>query len=55
MKSNKAVTEEYVLTLTREARDWLRGMIQNPIHCDNPNDEHPFDRDMRQTLWDALQ
>ena len=55
MKSNKEVTAEYVLTLTKEERDWLRGMMQNPIHCDNPNDEDPFQLDMRQTFWDALQ
>ena len=55
MKANKAVTKEYVITLTKEERDWLREMVQNPIHCDNPNDEDPLERDMRQTFWDALQ
>ena len=55
MKVNKIITEEYVLSLTREESDWLRSLMQNPIECDDPDDEEIYNRDMRRVFWDALQ
>lgn len=60
MKSKMEQTTKYILELTVEKAKWLRGMIQNPIpelppEFDHEFEEDPYNRDMRQRFWTALE
>lgn len=54
MKSEKTETIQYTLVLNQAERDWLKGIVQNPLFVDNPADEDPQDIEMLRVFWDAL-
>jgi hypothetical protein len=50
----KIVTETLItLSLTQEEARWLKGIVQNPI-ATTLEEEHPQDREIRKSFWDAL-
>ena len=53
MKSEKEVS--VTLYLTKEEADWLHYIMQNPITSNNPHEEPPEDRSMRQKLFEATE
>jgi len=44
----------YTLTLGEDEAKWLRGLVQNPIHVNNLEDESDIDSKMRHKFWLAL-
>jgi len=42
------------LILNEEEVAWLKGIIQNPMWVDHPDDEDPKDKRMREAFWNAL-
>jgi len=44
----------YTLTLGEDEAKWLRGLVQNPIYVENPEDEPDMDAEMRHRFWLAL-
>lgn len=44
---------QFVLELSEEEVNWLRGVMQNPINCEHPVDEEQIDREMREKFWEA--
>ena len=44
----------YVLILDEDEAKWLRGLVQNPIYVENPEDESDMDTEMRHRFWLAL-
>ena len=48
------VEKQIVLTLNEEEARWLKGILQNPLWVDSPDEEDPYDRAMRGKYWDAL-
>jgi hypothetical protein len=51
MEGKKEATAKYTLILNEEERNWLRGMVQNPLI----NEESEKDRIMRQYIWNSLE
>lgn len=50
------ITEvKYKLELTKEEANWLKGHLQNPLHCQHPDEESEQDRTMRKLFWESLQ
>jgi len=45
---------EYTLVLDEQEARWLRGLMQNPIFDEEPDEEPELDRTMRETIWAAL-
>jgi len=45
---------EYTLVLDEQEARWLRGLMQNPIFDEEPDEEPELDRTMRETIWTAL-
>ena len=50
-KTNQVV---YTLEFTQEDAMWLKSIMQNPLNCVHPDDEHPTDKAKREELWNAL-
>jgi len=48
------VTEETILVLNAEEREWLHRLMQNPIGGEHTESEDPLDAKMRATFWEAL-
>jgi len=48
------LTEEksYTLAITAEEKEWLKGLMQNPISCDGG--ESQLDNEMRSAFWVGL-
>jgi hypothetical protein len=53
MESEITTKVTVTLELTELEAIWLKGVIQNPI-CVNPENEGDFERNMRQSFWNAL-
>jgi len=45
---------EYTLILDEQEAGWLKGLMQNPIYDETPEEEHERDRVNRKAIWDAL-
>lgn len=43
-----------VIELTTDERDWLRGVMQNPLYGQDLFSEPKQDAEMRQRFWNAL-
>ena len=43
-----------VLNLDTEEKNWLQGVMKNPLYGVTPDDEDPYDRHMRIKLFLAL-
>lgn len=52
MKAEKRV--EIVLILTQEEAQWLRLNTQNPLHCEHPDEEDPYDRALREEFFESV-
>lgn len=51
----KAETKKQVtVTLDEYEATWLKGVMQNPLHCENPSDEDIENRSMRISLFQVL-
>ena len=48
-------TTTLVLHLTPEEAVWLHGVMQNPLHTQDPHDEDQYDAQMRRRFFDATQ
>ncbi len=49
--------KDIVLKLTEREAVWLRGVMQNPLHSDNPNaaiEEDELSREMREMFFNSL-
>ena len=53
MESDVATKTIVTLKLTELEASYLKGLVQNPM-CQNPQDEGDFERNMRQSFWNAL-
>jgi hypothetical protein len=53
MESESTTKTTITLKLTELEASYLKGLVQNPI-CINPQDEGDFERNMRQSFWNAL-
>jgi len=42
------------LKLLGEEADWLKGLMQNPLYGEHPNDESKLNKEMRLRFWKAL-
>jgi len=42
------------IVLNEEEVAWLKGIMQNPLWVDHPDDEDLRDSRMRRTFWEAL-
>lgn len=42
------------LVLDKEEAQWLKNVMQNPLHGDTPETEHPQDRYTREVFWSTL-
>ncbi len=51
---NKTKQVVYTLEFTQEDAMWLKSIMQNPLNCMNPEDEHHTDKAKREELWNAL-
>ena len=45
---------EYVLSMTKEEKDWLQLTMQNPLHGQTPENEGSSDNEHRRNLWEEL-
>ena len=54
MKVNTTVITEVTLAMNEEEIEWLRGLMQNPLHGLTPDEENKDDKRMRKLFWDAL-
>lgn len=50
MEINENNTVTYTLTLTEQEKEWLKGLMQNPLY----ENEEFYDQDMRYTFWSGL-
>jgi hypothetical protein len=53
VESNITTKTTITLKLTEIEANYLKGLVQNPM-CIDPKDEGDFERNMRQSFWDAL-
>ncbi len=44
----------HLLHLTEDQAKWLKGIMQNPLHSDDPMDESPLDAEMRVAFFNSL-
>lgn len=44
----------FTLTLTEEEAQWLKAVVQNPLHGQSPESEASWDREMRLKFWQAM-
>ena len=49
----KETIVKIVLCLSEEEALWLHDIMQNPLHGQQPSDEDPYDRDMREQFFAA--
>lgn len=54
MKGSIETTTTVKLELTQDEANWLRGIMQNPLHGQNPSEEVDYDRSMRMLFWNVL-
>ena len=54
MKSSIVKEEVVTLILDENEKEWLKGVMQNPINCNNPCQEEKSDKDMRMLFWSSL-
>jgi hypothetical protein len=54
IKTDKIVTKTQVLHLNEAQADWLKHVMQNPLHGQTPEEEEAYDNDMRQQFFHAL-
>ena len=45
---------EYTLILNEDEAKWLKGLMQNPIFDETPEEEPKEEAKMRKSIWDAL-
>jgi hypothetical protein len=45
---------EYKLILSYAEIKWLQGVVQNPPPGVSPEDEDPYNRDMRSKFWNIM-
>ena len=43
-----------LLTLSKKEAHWLTGIMQNPLHCDYPDNEDSTSKQYRTTIFQAL-
>lgn len=48
------LTQEIKLNLSLEEAQWLKGIMQNPIYCDDPADEDEEFQQLRYAFWNKL-
>jgi len=53
MESSEEVTKITILTLDEAEKQWLHGQMQNPLHCQLPQDEDDYDAAMRAAFFAA--
>jgi hypothetical protein len=53
MESDITTKTTTILKLNELETSYLKGLVQNPM-CINPQDEGDFERNMRQSFWNAL-
>ncbi len=51
----KKIEKNVILQMLEHEAEWLKNVMQNPLNCVDPKDEHEEDRKMRHTFWEALQ
>ena len=54
MKANIETQVQTTLVLSEEEARWLKGLVQNPLWVDHPDDENPKDKKIREAFWNAL-
>jgi hypothetical protein len=54
MKATKETVVSIVLELDEEDAHWLRGVMQNPLHGQEPGEEDPEEQRRRHDLWTEL-
>ena len=52
VKQQKEIT--YTLNLNEKEARWLKGLMQNPIFDESPEDEPANKRAMRKVFWEGL-
>lgn len=50
----KNIGKSVTLTLSPDMAEWLRAVMQNPLHVESPLDEPDEDNYYRRQLWEAL-
>lgn len=55
MKSEVVTMRVQTLILTDAEANWLKGTMQNPLWVDHPDQEQPFDKQMRKSFFDAVE
>jgi len=53
MKCIKKIEESYILVMNREEAEWLKSIMQNPLHGD-PNDEDDIGQLMRHSIFESI-
>ena len=54
MKANIETQVQTTLVLNEEEARWLKGLVQNPLWVDHPDDENPTEKRIRESFWNAL-
>jgi len=54
MKYLTTVVREYTIILTAGEYEWLKGVMQNPLHGETPDQESEINKKYRRIFWDAL-
>ncbi len=54
MEIEKVIQKSYIIKLSTEEACWLKGIMQNPLFDQTPEDEDPFDREIREKLFHGL-
>lgn len=55
MQIKTYIEKTYVLELTEQEAIWLRGLMQNPLNGDTPEEELELDKDMRFKFFNAVE
>ena len=48
------IQKTITITLDQEEAEWLRGVMQNPLHDEHPDEESARDREMRSRFFFAV-
>lgn len=54
MKAIEQTRKTFHLTLQEEEAEWLRGVMQNPLYGQTPEEESEEDNRMRRAFFDAV-
>ena len=54
MKISTINISKIIMKLSTKEAAWLKALMQNPIGVENPEEEDPTDRKMREIFWNAL-